>query len=162
MPTINLTSQFARFTPAAVGTYERKLLFRVNRGDRVLWADAMKVVLADAGTLSSMVLGDVDDEDGYITADLHHLQAAELDDAPYPFTGDLDLESDYVRGLVDGTGAYLQKSGGKLYAEAAGIYAIYDPGSVSADYGATVPVVDFHIGIVRRSVPGGAAVVAST
>lgn len=160
MPTLITTELRTQFTPASVSAFERKLLFPLRRGDRVLCASAMKVVLADANTTSTITLGDTADEDGFITADTVHNQNFLLEEQDDPaIVGDLDLESGNVRDLVDGTGVYLAKSWGKLYSEPDGIYATYRPGTSDDEYGSTVPVVDFHVTLLRGT--GGVPVLVA-
>lgn len=143
-----------RFTPASISTFERKVLGKFDAGDRVLWAVARKSTLADANTLSRITLGDWDDPDGFVTADLVDEQVYDLgSDTPLVTTGDLDLETgtegtDYV----DGSGAYLQRSGGKLYTAPAFLIATYEPGGDASAYGTTVPSVVFYVGVIHHSV----------
>lgn len=132
------------FQPDAVGSRERKTLYPVRAGDRVLWASARKLTLAAAASDSSMKLGDGDDEDGYITADTEHVPSGESD--PSAEVGDLDLESGIANDLVNGSGAYLQTMGGHLYLRDDAITVYYDPGLAA---GATNPKVAFKIAIVK-------------
>lgn len=137
------------FTPAVIGTYEQYEIARLAAGDRVLWAVAKKVVLADADTRSTITLGDKEDDDGYLTGGYIDEPNEESDE---PVAGDLDLETGTVGDIVDGTGVYFNRSGGKLYTEADVLLATYTPGPVSDDYGATIPSIKFYVALVRDTV----------
>lgn len=129
------------FTPDAVDEDQEKHLFRVFSGDRVLWAGARKITLADESTDSYMTLGDWDNKAGYITARV---------DEGDGMQGDLNLQDGFPNDLVDGSGAYLQRSGGKLYTRDDRIYVNYYEGTRA---GTTLPVVQFQITLVRHDWP---------
>ena len=124
-----LTTLRRSFSPADRTVNETTALFDVPRGARVVWASAEKNVLAAAGTSSTMTLGDGADPDGYIA------------------TAELDLETGAAGDLVDGAGAYLDASGGKLYTSRDTVDVVY---TASGTPGATVPRVTFAVGLVRE------------
>lgn len=115
------------FQPAAVATDETKALFPIKKGERVLWASAQKLTLAAAATDTTITLGDGDDPDGFIAA--------------------IDTEDGAVGDLINGAGAYLATSGGKLYTADDTIDAVYDNGTT---VGAVNPKVRFTVCVVRE------------
>lgn len=149
MSTPLISQMHTRFTPASISAYERKPLWRLSPGDRVLWAMVRKITLADADTLSRISLGTWDDPDGLITAAVVDEPTQE---ATPDGTGDLDLEEGRAGDLIDGTGALLQKSGGVLILAPDHVYATYEPGLTANDYGTTLPTVEFTVAVVRNSV----------
>jgi hypothetical protein len=112
------------YSPAAVGAGETVQLFEVPRGYRVKSASGAKLILAAAGTNSTMTLGDGADVDGYVT------------------TADLDLETGAVGDLFDGTGAYFNSAGGKLYTTKDTVDVVYTPNGTP---GAVLPRVEFAV-----------------
>jgi hypothetical protein len=122
-----IDTQRKSFTPAAVGSNETKALFDVSEGDSLLWADAELLVAADASTTSTQTLGDGVDPGGFVTS------------------ANLDLESGTVGTVVQGTGALLVASGGKLYAADDTIDVVYTAGTP----GATPPVIRYTVHILR-------------
>ena len=111
------------YQPAAVGVGETVALFEVPKGYRVKSASGVKLVLAAAGTDSTMELGDGSDTNGYVT------------------TTNLDLETGSVGDLFDGTGAYFADAG-KLYTVKDTIDVVYTP---NATPGAVLPRVEWRV-----------------
>lgn len=111
------------FQPAAVGSTETKALFAVKEGWRVLSCSARVLQNSAATTDSTMTVGDGSDVDGFLVA-----------------TTDLDLETS--TGIVNGAGAYLATSGGKLYAADDTVDVVYTAGTTP---GATNPKVRFTL-----------------
>lgn len=147
---LTITSLRAKFTPASISAYERRPLWRLTPGDRVLWVSVHKLTLADSGTLSTITLGDWDDPDGFVTAGKVHDQSPNPEIDPNAENeGDLDLEAPTAGDHVDGTGTYLRTANGKLWLTNEQVFATYDPGQSAADYGSTLPVVEFHMAIVK-------------
>ena len=91
-----------------------------------------RLVLAAAGTDSTMTLGDGSDRDGFITST------------------EFDLEAGAIGNIVDGKGAYLAFSGGKLYTADDKIDADY---IASGTPGAVTPVTIFAIATTREWAP---------
>jgi hypothetical protein len=116
------------WTPAAVATPETTALFNVKKGDRVLWAEADLLTAAAASTDCTQELGDGTDTDGFVTA------------------ANLDLETGTVGTTVQGTGALLIASGGKLYTVADTIDVKY---TTPTTPGAVAPVVLYTVHILR-------------
>jgi len=128
MAFINVMSRTMLFTPAVVTTDETKALFNVHKGDRVLWASAIVQVAASVGQVGTMSLGDGTDVAGFIAA----------------FTP--TAASAGVGVPINGAGALLATSGGKLY-------TVDDTVDVVFDYtsgGVILPRVRFIIAIVRE------------
>lgn len=114
-----------QWTPVDVATGATRELLRVNAGDRVLAVSA-RVRVASAGTTATVSFGDGADPDGYIIA--------------------TDLDATVAGTLVDGGGAYLANSGGKLYTAADTIDAVYVTGATP---GATAPVWEVRVTVVK-------------
>lgn len=114
------------FQPAAVGTGETKALFTIKAGYRVVWASGRAQIAAAASTDTTFTLGDGTDPDGLITA--------------------VDLEATAAGTLVDGEGAFLSNSGGKLYTVDDTVDVVY----AGTTFGATNPKMKFKIAIVRE------------
>lgn len=123
----NIRTIRKRFVPAAVGTGETTALFSVAAGERVLWCSVRKEVLAATTTDSTITIGDGDDADGYVAA--------------------IDTEAGAVGDLIDGGGAYLAESGGKLYTAEDTVDAVYAEGTTP---GATAPQVNVLVAIARE------------
>ena len=127
-----IVTQRKKFSPADRTANETTALFDVPKGSRVVWASCRKLRLAEAGSTSTMTLGDGADPDGFIAS------------------AQLDPETGTIGDLVDGQGAYFVTSGGKLY--------LVDD-KVDVDYvasgtpGAVAPVVLFQIGVAREWEP---------
>lgn len=114
------------FQPAAVGSNETKALFAVRAGERVVFASARCLTAAAASTDTTMTLGDGASAAGYIAA--------------------IDLEATAAGTLVNGQGALLNQSGGKLYTADDTVDVVY----AGTTYGATNPKYKFKIGVVRE------------
>lgn len=123
------------FEPAAVGSNETTALVTLDKGERVVWCSVQKLVLADGTTGSTATVGDGSDVDGYVT------------------TTNLDLETGAVGDVVNGSGAYLATSGGKLYTAADTVDVVY---TASGTPGTTVPRIAVLLRIARDwpHVPG--------
>lgn len=117
-----------RWTPADVEADETTALFDVSEGDRVVGASAKLLVSADASTDTTQTLGDGADPDGFVTS------------------ANLDLEGT-PGAAVQGTGALLLASWGKLYTADDTIDVVYSNGTTP---GATAPVVLYTVHILRR------------
>lgn len=124
----NVDLRKAVFIPAAIGSDETKAVFTMRPGERVLFSSSKLLQAADASTTSTVTLGDGVDPDGFIKAT------------------DLDLETATIRVLAQGTGAYLDVGGGKLYTVADTIDVVYANGTE----GATLPIVEFRIAVYRE------------
>lgn len=117
------------YSPAAVGAGETAAVFSVPKGLRV-WACSMIVLTAAAASTDTTIgLGDGTSTVGYIAA--------------------TDLEVSVAGTLVNGQGALLNQSGGKLYTVADTIDALY----AGATFGAVLPKVQFTI-VYSREWPG--------
>lgn len=108
------------YEPAAVGSTETVALFQVKRGDRVLALHVERQILAAASTTSTIEIGDGTDVDGFVAA--------------------IDTESGAVGGLVEGAGAFMANSGGKLYTADDTVDAVY---TIGATPGAVKPRIKY-------------------
>ncbi len=117
--------RYAQFQPAAVGVTETKALFTVRAGERVLFASARIDIAAAASTQTTYTLGDSDGVASYI--------------------GSIDTETNVAGTIIDGNGAYLAESGGKLYAADDTVDVVYTVTTA----GAVNPMATFCIGTVR-------------
>jgi hypothetical protein len=129
----NITYRTKVWSPAAVGSTETAAIIPVKKGERVLWASAVVLTAAAASTDTTVELGDGTDTDGFIAA--------------------IDLEANAAGTYVNGAGALLASSGGKLYTADDTIDAKY----AGTTFGATTPKLRFTVAIVK-DVPYGAAV----
>lgn len=117
--------RYATFQPAAVGDAETKALFTMRPGERVIFSSARMEIAAAASSESTVSLGD-----GSGTASL---------------IGAIDTEANAAGTIINGQGAYLNQSGGKLYTAADTVDAVY----AVVTPGATNPKITFCIGTVR-------------
>lgn len=129
MTFVNLQTKSKIYSPAAVGAGETAAVFSVPKGVRVWAASAVALIPAAASTDSTVALGDGTSTAGFIAA--------------------IDLEATAAGTLVNGQGALLNQSGGKLYLVADTVDALY----AGATFGATLPRVQFTI-VYSREWPG--------
>ena len=116
-----------RWTPATIGSNETTALLSVSAGERIVCASYRIHQLAEGATGSTVEVGDGADTDGYVAT--------------------TDTESGAVGDLVNGAGAYLATSGGKLYNAADTIDLKY---VASGTPGTVKPIVEVKVGVVRE------------
>lgn len=106
-----VTREVLDFTPAAVGTAETKTLFTVHKGDVVLSIHAVKLVLADAATTSTISMGDGNGLTRFIPAT--DTETGAVDDyvqptasnQPFIYPSNDTIDADYIIGATPGATA---------------------------------------------------------
>lgn len=129
---LRLQQLYIDWSPAAVGTDETTALFAIKAGTRVVAASAEPLTNAAGSTTSTASLGDGTSVSGYITSGSG--------------SGNLDLELSTVGVKVQGTGALLLASLGKLYTVDDTVDVVYTKNT----QGATNPKVRFCIYTLRE------------
>lgn len=122
----------ASFTPAAVGSAETAVCYRIASGERVVWTSTKLSRPAAAASTATATIGDGSDVDGFVT------------------TSDLSLTAS-AGAMANGSGAYLANSGGKLYTTSDTVDVTYAPGG---DPKTTAPIIAVAIGVARDWLPG--------
>lgn len=120
------------WSPAVVGTDETTAVFSVKAGTRVIAASAEPLTNAAGSTTSTASLGDGTSVSGFITSGSG--------------SGNLDLELSTAGVKVQGTGALLLASLGKLYTVDDTVDVTYTANTA----GATNPKVRFCIYTLRE------------